>query len=150
MIVNCMARTTCPQCDVVHEAMRNGAYLFVVAPSDFPGKKYRGKYAYEHTVVWWKNTGQIPPEGFVVHHKNENTHDNRFENFELKESVQHVSDHNRERKNPDVNVSCSFCKKEYQVPFRMFTWKTKKKKYDYFCSKSCQMRLNHLARSSAV
>ena len=88
-----LRRTPCKQCGgIIHDAMRNGPYLFVIA-LDYPGKKYRGRYIYEHHLVWWKNTGQPVPEGYVVHHKNEDMHDNRFENLELIESEQHKKLH---------------------------------------------------------
>ena len=53
--------------------MKNGAYELIVPPPAYPGKRYRGKYAYEHRVNWWCHTGQNPdnfPDA-VVHHKDE-------------------------------------------------------------------------------
>ena len=63
--------------------MKNGEYELVIAPNDYPGKKYRGKYCYEHTLVWWQNTGTLPKENETLHHKNKDKRDNRFENLRL-------------------------------------------------------------------
>ena len=62
--------------------MRNGPYELVVAPPGYPGMKYRGRYAYEHIVVFWRRTGRMPHPGYVVHHKNGDHRDNRWENLE--------------------------------------------------------------------
>lgn len=40
--------------------MRCGPYILIIPPPEYPGKKYRGRYAYEHHVVWWENTGGDP------------------------------------------------------------------------------------------
>lgn len=62
--------------------MKNGKYILTIAPNEYPGKKYRGRYAYEHIVQFWKREGRLPADGCVVHHKNDDKHDNSFENLE--------------------------------------------------------------------
>lgn len=49
--------------------MKNGKYVLIVAPTEYPGTRYRGKYCYEHTYVFWKHTGVLPKKGEIVHHK---------------------------------------------------------------------------------
>ena len=73
--------------------MKNGSYELVEAPVDYPGRRYRNRYVYEHHLVWWENTGQLVPVGSVVHHKNGCKRDNQFQNLELKEHGVHTSDH---------------------------------------------------------
>lgn len=56
----------------------------------------------EHRVLWEKAKGKIP-DGFDVHHKNEIRTDNRLENFELRESMEHRTEvlkrlHTRQKK----------------------------------------------------
>ena len=46
------------------------------------------RYKLEHRVIWERERGPIP-EGFDVHHKNEQRADNRIENFELKQAIPH-------------------------------------------------------------
>ena len=52
--------------------MINGNYEFITAPENYPGKKYRDKYCYEHVFVWWQNTGTIAGKGNVIQHINGN------------------------------------------------------------------------------
>ena len=74
--------------------MKNGPYELVIAPDDFPGKKYRDIYCYEHTLVWWINTGVIPKSNEIIHHKQPgNKRDNRFENLELLTNSEHAKLH---------------------------------------------------------
>lgn len=75
--------------------MKNGDYVLVIAPDEYPGKKYRGRYCYEHHLVWWRNTGQVVNPGYVVHHKDGNKHNNIFSNLELLSLSNHMRLHNR-------------------------------------------------------
>lgn len=77
--------------------MKNGPYEMVIALKEYPGRKYRGRYVYEHHLVWWKHTGEILPDGMLIHHKNENKRDNRFKNLELKSFSDHSKEHNKPR-----------------------------------------------------
>jgi hypothetical protein len=74
--------------------MKNGPYELVIAPADYPGKKYRGKYIYQHYLIWWQTTGQLVKSGHLIHHQNEQKRDNRFENLQEKERGKHTKDHN--------------------------------------------------------
>lgn len=49
-----------------------------------------GKYL--HRLIWEEHYGEIP-EGYVIHHKNENPQDNSISNLELMERGKHVSLH---------------------------------------------------------
>lgn len=62
--------------------MKNGPYELVIAPNNYDLKKYRGRYCYEHHLVWFENKSTIP-KGYVIHHKNGNHRDNNIENLEL-------------------------------------------------------------------
>lgn len=75
------------------KTMKNGDYLLIVAPKDYPGKKYRNKYCYEHHYVWWKNTGELISYEDSLHHINGDKHDNRFENLEKVSRREHPSKH---------------------------------------------------------
>lgn len=83
-------------------------YVYVNAPPEYPGITYEfGDRILEHHLVWWWNTGQVVPDGFVVHHKNEIKNDNRFDNLELKEFGVHTRDHLLIE--DDKEVECSWC-----------------------------------------
>lgn len=94
--------------------MKNGKYILVVAPTNYPGKKYRGKYCYEHHLVYWKHYNIIPVTGEVVHHINENTTDNRIENLVLISKKDHDNKHSNlvtsvKDSSKHVTVKCAFC-----------------------------------------
>lgn len=77
--------------------MKNGKYLLVKCPEGYPGKWYRGKYAYAHIVEFWRREGRLPMPGYVVHHKNENPHDNSWDNLEEMLRATHTAQHQQER-----------------------------------------------------
>ena len=116
--------------------MRNGNYELVKAPDGYPGKKYRGKYCYEHHLVWWQNTGELPDPGEVVHHKNENARDNRFENLEIKEWHKHSSDHSSQRGKLMLEMKCPVCGVIF-VRAKRNTFLASSKKKASFCSRKC-------------
>lgn len=118
--------------------MKNGSYELVKAPPDYPGKRYRDKYVYEHHLVWWINTGSLVPEGFDVHHKNEEKRDNRFENLELKKHAEHSREHGYERHHGYTKLKCVFCSTEFETSLRIFNYKIKKNQQNFFCSQECQ------------
>lgn len=62
--------------------MKNGKYTLIVAPNGYPGKHYRGRYSYEHTVEFWKKEKRLPLAGHVVHHINGLYTDNSWDNLE--------------------------------------------------------------------
>ncbi len=127
--------------------MRNGPYELVVAPTDYPGKKYREKYVYEHHLVWWQKTGQLVPDGFLLHHKNRNKRDNRYRNLELQKVGAHTAEHNRERRQPDVIVPCGWCSSDVTVEARNYRFKTGRGQKVFFCCRSHQVHHQHLTRS---
>lgn len=120
--------------------MRNGPYELVVAPGNYPGRKYRGRYVYEHHLVWWMNTGQLVPEGHVVHHKNEIKRDNSFDNLELKSKGDHTAEHNEDRSDPPIKLVCAWCKQPFTMKMRTYKLKAKRGQRTFCCSRSCQVR----------
>ena len=134
--------------------MRNGPYELVIAPDGYPGKLYRGRYIYEHHLVWWQNTGELVTGSMLIHHSNDQKRDNRFENLEKKERGKHSADHNRERAGPPafVDLKCAWCDKDFKIEQR--NWPSRKQYRHNHCSRSCsvkhQMKLAHDARCSAV
>lgn len=120
--------------------MRNGPYELVIAPAEFPGKKYRDRYCYEHVLVWWQNTGEVPGPDELIHHKNENKRDNRFENLEKKGRGQHTAEHNEER-GETVQVVCGNdrCRRSFPVRRHIHNSRRKNSKCGkLFCNHSCQ------------
>lgn len=115
--------------------MKNGEYILVVAPEKYPGKKYRGRYVYEHHLVWWLETGNLVPQGYVIHHKNENKTDNRIENLELKTLAEHTKDHVNERPVDYTTIVCR-CGNSRTMRLKEYEFKAKITK-EFFCSIVC-------------
>ena len=115
--------------------MKNGEYILVKAPKNYKGKLYRGKYCYEHHLVYWQNTGHIVQDTEIIHHKDGNKQNNSFDNLELRNYRQHIILHNKERKTTFVLLKCPGCGKVF----------TRRKKNSFLakggivscCSKMC-------------
>lgn len=90
--------------------MKCGEYILVVAPDWYSGKRYRGKYCYEHRLVWEKEHGQPVPNGFVIHHKDGNKTNNDISNLELLEAKKHAKMHSSKGVTM-CSFVCPVCKK---------------------------------------
>lgn len=115
--------------------MINGDYELVKAPEDYPGKKYRNRYVYEHILVWWQNTGYVPPSGYVVHHINGNKRDNRFKNLEIKSVAAHTSEHSKPI--TWIILTCATCRNSFLKKHSEYKSKIKSGQNLFFCSRSC-------------
>jgi ssDNA-binding Zn-finger/Zn-ribbon topoisomerase 1 len=99
---------------VIHiqgDNMRNGDYIMVIAPDDYPGKKYRGKYCYEHYLVYWNAYGVIPGDDEIIHHRDEDKHHNVPENLILMTRKDHSAMHDSEKLSSLVVLKCPGCQK---------------------------------------
>ncbi len=124
--------------------MRNGPYELIIAPEDYPGMKYRTRYAYEHHVVWWQHTGDIVAGEYVIHHKNGNKRDNDINNLEKQTRAEHTGQHNRVL---DVETTCTRCGKLFAVAAHNF--RSRMKRYGrLFCGRSCQVKQQQQERNS--
>lgn len=83
-------------------------YFRVYRP-DYP-RAWPSGYAKRYHIVWWLSTGRVIPHGYVLHHKNENTLDDRLSNLELLEHGEHTRLH---FKLPDIVRTCKYCKKTF-------------------------------------
>ncbi len=91
--------------------MKNGDYILVIAPEDYPGKKYRGKYCQEHVLNYWKHYGVLPNENEIIHHKDKNKYNNDWTNLELESRKSHVSHHKIEMGRKAIKFICPVCNK---------------------------------------
>lgn len=121
--------------------MKNGPYELVIAPPEYPGRLYRGRYVYEHHLVWWQNTGEVPGEGFDVHHRNKNKRDNRFLNLEKKTHADHSREHGLEKSLTPIQAVCGYCEEILFIPPRKYRARMKQSKSGVlYCGYSCQMK----------
>lgn len=124
--------------------MRNGKYELIVAPEQYPGRLYRGRYAYEHHVVWWKKTGEVPPKDFEIHHINGNHRDNRIENLALLHWKEHARIHCEGRQSK-VTFTCPVCEKEHTLKKSVYKTRLHRNKYrKVFCSSRCGTKHQHM------
>lgn len=124
--------------------MKNGPYELIVAPYDYPGKKYRGRYAYEHIVVWWIKTGELPTMGTEIHHINGDHRDNDINNLVLLSKEEHTEIHRKLRTLPRPVYACGFCGVACKAKNNQFKWRSKNRKYGkLFCSISCGAKHQH-------
>lgn len=114
--------------------MINGDYELVVALSEFPGKKYREKYCYEHHSVYWQNTGIVPKEGELIHHKDEYKRNNEFENLELITVAEHNRLHSPGK--TMIELVCNYCGNVFQREARQATG-LKYGQGNFYCDKQC-------------
>ena len=121
--------------------MRNGEYNLVVAPDNYTGMKYRGKYCYEHHLVWWMNTGITINDDQIIHHLDENKRNNLFVNLELHTRKDHGRMHGLERKAETIETNCIECKISFVITNRDYKRRAKKVgENNLCCSRSCQVK----------
>ena len=128
--------------------MKNGPYELVIAPVGYPGKLYRGRYAYEHHVVWWEHTSKRIPKGFEVHHINGDHRDNRIDNLKLLTQAQHRAVHGKlQTEQATLVIFCGFCDKEFYLLKSKVKTRLLRSKYDkIFCSQSCSAKHQYKAK----
>ncbi len=126
--------------------MKNGPYELIVVPAEYTGKRYRGRYAYEHMVVWWKNHGVVPGAGFEIHHLNGNHRDNRIKNLRLLTAHEHRKLHGAMQRK-QVEFACGFCKKLSRRDGHDYRSHLKNNKSGLvFCSRRCGAKRQHSGR----
>lgn len=59
-------------------------------------------YAYEHLIVWCSAGNARPTDDQVLHHRNEDKQDNRYDNLELTSRADHNSHHIADRARDDL------------------------------------------------
>jgi hypothetical protein len=122
---------------VKKKRLKNGPYLLVRPPKGYPGKRYRGIYAYEHHVVYWRMQKIIPTALQVVHHKNHDTRDNRPSNLELISRSAHNRYHSGTRRAPPVEFACNECGILKIISKRYYDARVKKNNGRMYCSIKC-------------
>jgi len=122
--------------------MKNGDYILVIAPSDYPGKIYRNKYCYEHHLVYWQNYHVVPSENEVIHHIDGNKQNNNIDNLQLTSREKHSAHHGENKTRKMVLLRCPTCEKLFQLEKRQSF--LQKNSIASYCSRECANKANLL------
>lgn len=125
--------------------MRNGKYELIIPPIDYPGKRYRGRYAYEHHVVFWSANGRLLAPDCVVHHKNDQKRENVPDNLEEKLRGDHTRDHNLAHGRTVKALNCGWCKQDFFRECRQL----KPMQVNFYCCRSHQVKAQQTAIKAA-
>ena len=111
-------------------------YKLVKAPKEYGGR-FHGPpgWAYEHHVVWGQYTGNRVPDGHLIHHKDENSRNNRIENLVVMTFRGHARHHNATGRTL-VRLTCPTCRDLF-VRERRQTHLVKKGNKATYCSRRC-------------
>lgn len=106
----------------------SGYKAFWVYRPDYP-KSFENGYARRSHIVWWLKTGKVVPKGYVVHHKDGNSLNDKFSNLELMKFGKHSRLHNKKKK---IKCVCEYCNKSFKLP----QWRINQGRGKY-CSLNC-------------
>lgn len=104
-------------------------YKKVVAPADYPGTIYKGRYCLEHILVYWQTTGILPGFNEIIHHIDEDKRNNKFSNLQLMTRSEHTKLHAKPK--TMVKVQCHHCGKTFERQKRKVVNKKQ------FCNRTC-------------
>ena len=122
-------------------------YRWVTPPADYPGPRYLpSNRVLEHHLVWWQNTGDIVPSGWVIHHRDNCGMNNAFDNLELLPTGEHAQHHHP--KEPDLVMPCGYCGVQLIREARVVRAKVKQGQQGFFCSSEHAALSQHKDRPS--
>ncbi len=124
--------------------MKNGEYELIIAPKEYIGNLYRGRYCYNHHYIWWLNTGYILKEGECIHHKDEDKMNNEFSNLEIRNIDEHRNYHSSKRGKNMVTIKCPNCGYVFNRERRQTH--LSKKGFMTFCSRECMGKFNPIQK----
>lgn len=113
------------------KTVKKGQYLYAVVPHH-PNAHSRG-YVLEHRVVMENHLGRLLEKGEVVHHINNDGHDNRIENLELMGLAEHSKLHAPVA--AYQTMRCDYCDTEFKRRANQRA-EVKGNKHTY-CSRQC-------------
>lgn len=121
-------------------------YRFVSPPAEYPGPRYMPSgRVLEHHLVYWRNTGQVVPDGFVVHHRDDVGTHNAFENLELIQRAAHTKLHHPQLEE-DIKLSCALCGTALKRQTRDVRSKNRQGQSRFFCSSAHAALAGHAER----
>ena len=122
---------------------RGGGYRYCRTSPPHPKRNAKGLYPL-HRVLVENSIGRLLDRGEHVHHKNHDKSDDALGNLELLSASEHGRLHGtRERKTPDVVLSCEWCGVQFHVEGRNYKVHSRNPRRRFHCSRSCSAKHQH-------
>jgi hypothetical protein len=118
----------------IRKLVSKGDYMYAVVP-EHPNATSLG-YVFEHRVVVENHLKRLLTVDEIVHHKNGEKKDNRIENLEVMDRIEHVRMHALERGFLNCILKCPNCDTIFERSYRQ-AFQTAPKKFGVFCTRSC-------------
>lgn len=83
-------------------------YVLIYCP-EHPRAKCNNGHVFEHILVMEKHLGRYLLEGEIIHHKNEIRDDNRIENLEMTNRIEHIKHHHTDKHIDTSDRQCHNC-----------------------------------------
>lgn len=96
-----------------------------------------GRWYQEHRKVVESFLGRKLTNTEVVHHINGNPKDNRIENLQVMDRIEHNIFESSKKKIVRIKLNCPVCTKEIYLHEKYIKWKKDKGVKNFYCSKRC-------------
>lgn len=118
----------------ITHVISNGRYNMAVVP-EHPKADDKGYVRNTH-VVMENSIGRLLNPNEVVHHKNNDSKDDRLENLELLTRGEHTHIH---RELPAMlDMVCTSCGKSFKLRKRWVEWRSNAGQQNFYCCRRCQ------------
>lgn len=118
----------------IKRLVSKGDYTYAVVP-EHPYATALG-YVFEHRIVVENSLNRLLERTEIVHHKNGIKKDNRLENLEVMDHIEHCRMHAIERGYLNCILKCPQCNEIFERSYRQ-AFQTATKRFGVFCSRSC-------------
>lgn len=130
----------------IRKIIKKGEYLYALIP-EHP-KATKNNYVYLHRAIMENHLERQLNDDEVVHHKNENKHDNRLENLEVMLVGDHERFHHNKNGHAMLKLKCPWCEKIFEKR-KNKTHVSNKGTYTA-CSISCRSKIARKIQISGI
>jgi hypothetical protein len=129
-----------------------GQYRYCRTDPVHPKANSKRLYPY-HRVQKENELGRFLGKDEIVHHANENKHDDRLENLEMVGRVEHAkhhAEHQAKREQPDIELQCPFCKERFFKPANYYMRSERDNQSGAGCSNRCAIQNDWIWRREMI